>query len=62
MVSCKKRRRFSLFSTLNYAFFVLISLVMLFPLWNVIVISLTDYREYVMNPLMLFPKQISWEA
>ena len=35
---------------------------MLFPLWNVIVISLTDYREYVMNPLMLFPKQISWEA
>ena len=45
MVSCKKRRRFSLFSTLNYAFFVLISLVMLFPLWNVIVISLTDYRE-----------------
>ena len=62
MVSCKKRRRFSLFSTLNYAFFVLISLVMLFPLWNVIVISLTDYREYVMNPLMLFPKQISWES
>lgn len=62
MVSCKKRRRFSLFSSLNYAFFVLISLVMLFPLWNVIVISLTDYREYVMNPLMLFPKQISWEA
>ena len=62
MVSYKKRRRFSLFSTLNYAFFVLISLVMLFPLWNVIVISLTDYREYVMNPLMLFPKQISWEA
>ena len=62
MVSYKKIRRFSLFSTLNYAFFVLISLVMLFPLWNVIVISLTDYREYVMNPLMLFPKQISWEA
>lgn len=35
---------------------------MVFPLWNVIVISLTDYQDYVANPLMIFPKEITMEA
>lgn len=58
----KKKRRISLFSIFNYTFFVIVSILMLFPLWNVIVISLTDYQEYVANPLMLFPRNISLEA
>lgn len=57
-----KRKRFSAFSLFNYTFFVLVALMMLFPLWNVIVVSLTDYRDYVADPLMLFPKKISLEA
>lgn len=57
-----KKRKITLFSVLNYSFFVIVSLLMVFPLWNVIVISFTDYQEYVVNPLMLFPKNISLEA
>lgn len=56
------QKKFSLFSLFNYTFFVVVSLLMIFPLWNVVVISFTDYQEYVANPLMLFPKNISLEA
>ena len=62
MVESRKQKKISIFSICNYTFFVLIAILMLFPLWNVIVISLTDYREYVANPLMLFPKSITLEA
>ena len=62
MVKNRKKKKISIFSICNYTFFVLIAILMLFPLWNVIVISLTDYREYVANPLMLFPKSITLEA
>ena len=57
-----KRKKLSAFSVFNYTFFGLVALLMVFPLWNVIVISLTDYREYVANPLMLFPGEITLEA
>ncbi len=62
MAGRKAKRKFSVFSLFNYTFFVLVGLLMLFPLWNVIVISLTDYRDYVADPLMLYPKKISLEA
>lgn len=58
----RKGKRISGFSIFNYCFFSLVAIIMVFPLWNVLVISFTDYREYVMNPLMLFPKNISLEA
>lgn len=57
-----KRRRISLFSVFNYTFFAIIGILMLFPLWNVVLISLTDYREYVADPLMIIPKSITLEA
>lgn len=57
-----RHKRISLFSIFNYTFFVIVSLLMVFPLWNVVVISFTDYQEYVANPLMLFPENISLEA
>ncbi len=58
----KKRKKLSAFSIFNYTLFILVGVLMLFPLWNVIVISLTDYRDYVANPLMLFPKEVTFEA
>lgn len=61
-MNVKKKRKLSAFSVFNYTFFIVIGLLMLFPLWNVIVISLTDYREYVANPLMLVPQNITLEA
>lgn len=58
----QKRKRISAFPILNNIFFAMVALLMLFPLWNVIVVSLTEYRDYVADPLMIFPKQISLEA
>lgn len=58
----RKRRRLSAFEVCNYALFTLVALLMVFPIWNVIVISLADYKEYVENPLMLFPKKITFSA
>lgn len=62
MAAAGRRKRISLFSIFNYTFFVIVALLMVFPLWNVIVISLTDYQDYVANPLMIFPKEITMEA
>lgn len=62
MAAAGRRKKISLFSIFNYSLFVIIALLMVFPLWNVIVISLTDYQDYVANPLMIFPKEITMEA
>lgn len=62
MMTTGKRKKTTPFTVFNYTFFVIIALLMIFPLWNVIIISLTDYQEYVANPLMLFPKEITMEA
>lgn len=62
MAAAGSRKKISPFSIFNYSFFVIVALLMVFPLWNVIVISLTDYQDYVANPLMLFPKEITMEA
>ena len=62
MAAAGRRKKISLFSIFNYTFFVIVALLMVFPLWNVIVISLTDYQDYVANPLMIFPKEITMEA
>ena len=62
MAAAGIRKKISPFSIFNYSFFVIVALLMVFPLWNVIVISLTDYQDYVANPLMLFPQEITMEA
>lgn len=62
MAAAGSRKKVSLFSIFNYTFFVIVALLMVFPLWNVIVISLTDYQDYVSNPLMIFPREITMEA
>ncbi len=58
----KLKKKATVFSVLNYAFFTIISLAMIFPVWNVIVVSLADYAEYVKSPLMLWPKSASLDA
>lgn len=55
-------KKITAFEVFNYTFFTLVCIAMLFPLWNVILISFTDYRDYVLNPLMIFPGKITLEA
>ncbi len=58
----KHKKRLSPFEWFNYALFSLLAVLMVFPVWNVIVISLSDYGEYVENPLMLFPRTVTFAA
>jgi len=51
-----------MFDRINYSFFIIIAVIMLFPLWNVIIISLVDYRTYVKNPLVIWPREVTLNA
>lgn len=51
-----------LFDGINVTFFILFSAVILFPFWNMIVISLTSNAEYMRRPFILFPETITFEA
>lgn len=48
-----------LFHTLNYAVLTVISLISLFPLYYVFVVSFTDPHEYLTRPAVLFPEKWS---
>lgn len=51
-----------LFDALNVTFFIVIALLMLFPFWNVISISLTGNAEFMSKPFILFPEKPTLEA
>lgn len=60
----KVRRSFGekLFDVLNVTFFIIIAVIMIFPFWNVISISLTSNAEFMSKPFILFPEQPTLEA
>jgi putative aldouronate transport system permease protein len=45
-----------IFDVCNTVFLTLLALLALFPFWNVIVVSISSYEEYIQNPFLLFPK------
>ena len=51
-----------LFDSLNVLLFIFIILLMLFPFWNIISISLTGNAEFMREPFILFPKEPTLEA
>lgn len=51
-----------IFDVLNVAFFVVIAIIMIFPFWNIIAISLTGNAEYMSKPFILFPEKPTLEA
>ena len=51
-----------LFDIVNYSILSLLGIATLYPLVNVLAISLSSYASYVNNPLMIFPQQINLEA
>lgn len=55
-------RGIRIFDIFNVAFFFIISLVMLFPFWNVLVTSLVTGQEYAQSILLLFPKKITFAS
>ena len=51
-----------LFDTLNVIFFMLLAILVLFPFWNMVVITLTSNAEFMRRPYILFPEHATLEA
>lgn len=55
-------RRFSLFDALNYAIMMFIAFLALYPIWYVIVVSLSTQAAYYADPYHIIPRSFSLEA
>ena len=51
-----------IFDMCVYGIVIIITLAMLYPLLNVVAISLSSYKSYIQNPLMVFPKELDFNA
>lgn len=56
-----KKRRFSLFSIVNYAFLTLFSLSMIYPFIYILVYSLNDGKDSMMGALYVLPRKFTFE-
>ena len=50
------------FHTVNYSLLALLGMITLYPLLNVLAISLSDYTAFVRHPFMFIPENINLEA
>ncbi len=62
MIGKSGMKKMAVFDMLNIAFFVLVTLIMIFPFWNVLMISIVDHKVYVENSLVLFPSKLDLGA
>lgn len=56
------RRKRDLFYAVNAVLLGIWGLVILYPFYNALLISLVTQKEYTMTPFMLIPKEITFEA
>lgn len=50
------------FAAVNYIFVTLVALAMLYPIVNVIAVSMADNRDYLMRPWMVLPKAWNFDG
>lgn len=50
------------FAAVNYIFVTLVALAMLYPIVNVIAVSMADNRDYLMRPWMVLPKTWNFDG
>lgn len=55
----RKMKKISLFSMLNYSFFTILGLIMLYPFWYVVMYSLSDPSQTSLSNLYLLPNNFS---
>ena len=51
-----------IYSAFNYVFVTLIALLMLYPMLNVLAVSLSEYSEYLKAPWMVFPRNVTLDG
>lgn len=57
-----KANRFNFFRAVNYLFFGIVCVVMIYPFWHLIIGSLMSQTEYIASVIMLLPKDITFAA
>lgn len=55
-------RAYRTFTVCNTAFLILLCFVMIFPVYKVFVTSVTTVGEYYSSPLVLWPKEFTWDS
>lgn len=62
MQELKRRlKRLTLFDVVLYAFFVVVAVITIFPLWNILMISVAPNSYYVKNGIVLFPTEFTFK-
>lgn len=56
----KKVKKLSIFDCTVVIFLLLFALIFLYPLWTIFVAAFSDPLEYVKDPLVLFPKTLTF--
>ncbi|MBR2036866.1 MAG: carbohydrate ABC transporter permease [Lachnospiraceae bacterium] len=51
-----------MFVVLNYVFLTIVAFIMIYPVINVIAVSLSNYQEYLKSPAMMWPKKFTVSA
>ena len=52
----------SIFNVINIFLLTVLALLILYPFYNVLLVSIVSQKEYMQTPFMIFPKQITFEA
>lgn len=58
----KLQGRGSIFHTLNYSFFIVMGIIMIYPFWYVVMISISDATRPAINGYYIFPNGFSLDA
>ncbi len=58
----KKKPQISPFTVINHTIMILLAIVTIFPFYNIVIVSLADYKVLAKSPLYLFPTSFDFEA
>lgn len=61
-MNMKKSVSYRIFLACNAVFLILLAFCMAFPVYKVFILSVTTEAEYFANPLVLWPKEFSWDS
>jgi len=57
-----KRHRIERFDIINTSILVILALMIVYPFYNCIIVSIATQTEYVRTPFMIFPREITFDS
>jgi putative aldouronate transport system permease protein len=62
IIKTKNKKKWGKFDIFNVVFFTLIILIMVYPFWNVLMISIVDYKTFAESGFLVLPKKLDLSA